>query len=99
LENSPDPSDAKRNKSGASMSDLEKFAALKKKVATMQRNADKAQGALDRLQSELEEEFDCKTIEEAEKLLKRLVKDEKAAGKAFSKALAKFEEDWSEDLS
>lgn len=81
------------------MSDLEKFAALKKKVTTLQRDADKAQGALDRLQAELAEEFECETIEAAEKLLKRLVKEEKAAGKAFSKALTKFEEDWSEDLS
>ena len=80
------------------MSELEKLARLKKKAATLQREADKAQGRLESLQAQLKEDFDCDTVKEAETLLEELEAEEKAAGKAFKKALAKFEKEWGEVL-
>ena len=47
---------------------------------------------------QLKDEFDCETLEEAQKLLKELEKDEIKAKEKFDRAVTRFEEKWEEKL-
>jgi uncharacterized protein YecE (DUF72 family) len=71
---------------------LDKFNNLKKKAELAQREADKAQGALDQILFQLSEEFNCDNLEDAEKLCEKLAKEEEKAKANFNKALADFKE-------
>lgn len=76
------------------MDDLEKFTRLKAKVASMAREADKARGALDRIMEQLNEEFGCSSVKQAEKLLAKLEREREEAERTARRALKKFEEEW-----
>lgn len=76
------------------MSSVEKFTRLKKQVVRVQREADKAQGALDEIMKRLRKEFGSKTLVEAEKLLKRFTKEEKELERQFTKDFRSFEKKW-----
>ncbi len=80
------------------MIDLKQYNELKKKVDRLQRDADRAQGALDKLMDELKDEFSCGTLEEAEKMLAGLEKKAEKAERDYVRKLAAFEEKWSEVL-
>ena len=71
---------------------LKRFTALKQKAEDAQREADKAQGALDQLKERLKKEFQCCSLKDAESLLRNLEKEEKEAEREFDKALAEFED-------
>lgn len=73
---------------------IERLGKLRKKVDALQRDSDRAQGVLDQTLKQLREEFGCDSIEEGEKLLKKLEKKEASARAAFEEALAEFEEKW-----
>jgi len=76
------------------MDELREIARLKKEVRDQQREADKAQGSLDRLFEELKKEFECGTLKKAEAKLINLRREEARAKKAFLAALEKFTEEW-----
>jgi len=78
---------------------LDRYRKLKADVDRCQREADRAEGALSQLMAKLEEEFGCKSLKEAEKLLVKLRKESKKAEKEFGEALNEFEEKWEEVLS
>lgn len=76
------------------MSDLERLTELKAKLGKLQQQRDKSQGVLDRVLSELQEEFACDSLEAAEALLKTVEgKRDEAEGK-FKKAMRMFEKRW-----
>jgi len=80
------------------MSDLEKLTRLKKKAEAAQREADKAQGALDQILYQLLDEFECKSLKAAKKLLTEIQGKEQEAQETFQEALTEFEEEWGEAL-
>ncbi len=78
---------------------IDDYEALKRKIAALQRDKDKAEGALEQTLAKLKEDFSVDSIKAAKALLEEL---EKKRNKAFSKyQLEKkaFEEKWSDVLS
>lgn len=76
------------------MSRADKYLELKKQVDAAQKKADKAQGAYDQIKKQLKSEFGCSSIVEAEKLLKKLNKQEKELGKEFDDAYQRYTKEW-----
>ena len=54
---------------------VDRYKELKSKVDGLQREADKAEGALGQAMAELKEKHGCKTLEEAEKLAAKKAKE------------------------
>ena len=80
------------------MIDLSRYKSLKAEVDKLQRETDRAEGALAQLMKRLQSEYNCKTLEQAEKQLKKLQKESQAAEDEYNEALSDFEEQWSEML-
>jgi len=78
--------------------DLRRYEQLKQKVDQYQREADRAAGALAQLLERLKEEFGCDSIEEAEKLARKLKKERDKTEKEFAEALEEFETEWGGEL-
>jgi predicted nucleic acid-binding Zn-ribbon protein len=74
--------------------DLKRYQYLKESVDDLQRESDRAEGALTQLMKELKAEFDCNSLDEAESLLKKTVKEVKQAEQTFEDAVDEFEEEW-----
>lgn len=81
-----------------SMDTLARIAKLKEEIASTQREADKAQGVLERIHEQLREEFGCESVTDAERLLRKLARDERKAQARLRKRIAAFEEEWSDLL-
>ena len=77
---------------------INKFQTLKKKVERLQRESDRASGALAQAEIQLKENFGCKTLKEAETKLRELEKQEDKAKENYEKAVSKFEGDWENEL-
>ena len=67
---------------------------LRTKVERLQRESDRAAGALTQALKRLKDEFQCSSLEDAEKKLKELKKEEAKAKDAFDESLTKFTKDW-----
>lgn len=80
------------------MSDLKELTDLKKKVEKLQRESDRAEGALSEIKKQLKKEFDCDSLSAAKKLLITLEKKESKAKAKFTKALESFKEEWKDLL-
>lgn len=81
------------------MSDeLERFQQLKQDILEQQREADKAQGALDSVMKQLKQEFGCATLKEAKDLLQIISAKEKEAKLKFAKKLDRFLKKWKKVL-
>ncbi len=78
---------------------LKQYNKWKKRVEELQTEADKAEGKLEQLMTELKDDFECEDLEEAEDLLEGLRKDEVKAQHAYEKESAKFEKEWEEVLN
>lgn len=78
---------------------LDDYTNLKQKVDRLQRESDKAAGALEQLKSQLRKEFECSSLEEAKSLLAKLEREEVKAKKEFETAMAEFEVKWSSVLT
>jgi len=76
----------------------EEFDALKKKVERCQREADRAQGAYEQQMKKLEEDFGCKSIEEAEEKLSEIHAQLKEAELTFESEFNAFNEKWGDLL-
>ncbi len=77
---------------------LKKYMRLRKDVETAQQRADRAQGALDQLMKNLEKDFKCTTLKQAQKKLTNLQEQEEEMKKDFMEAMEKFEEKWEDKL-
>ena len=73
---------------------LQQFNELKEKMEGLKAEANRAEGALSQLRSQLKKEFDVGTFKEAEALLNKLEREEKTAEKEYESALKDFEEKW-----
>jgi type II secretory pathway component PulJ len=80
------------------MLDLKRFQSLQERVEELQREASKAQGALEQLKKDLKKEFGCKTIKAAKVVLKKLEWEEQQKEQEFALLLAEFEEQFGEVL-
>lgn len=77
---------------------VERYLAAKRLAEKAQREQDRAAGVLDGLLTRLSKEFGCDSIELAKKLHIKLQAELKKAELALQKALAAFEEKWSDRL-
>lgn len=78
--------------------DIKKFQELKSRVEEATREKNKATGVLETLKEELQNEFGCKTIKEAKKLLKELQAKQRKAENQFNRELEDFEKEFGEDM-
>lgn len=67
---------------------------LKEEVENAKTAAARAAGALDSLKTRLKEDFDCASLEEAEKKLKELEEKKARTQSAFEKAMKDYEKKW-----
>ena len=74
------------------------FNRLKRQLKDLQSDVDRADGALEETMKSIESEFDCTTIEEAEKLLEKLEAEAERLDKEFADQLEEFKEDWEDSL-
>lgn len=76
------------------MNDLEKYLQIKKEAEQAEREAARAEGALHQTLQGLRKAYDCKTIEDAEKMLKDLKRKRDEAKTLFDKQMRLFEKKW-----
>lgn len=62
-----------------------------------QQKADQAEGALSEVMKQLKHEFNCSTLDQAKKELKRRKRQAADSKEKFDAALEKFEEDWPDE--
>ena len=80
------------------MISVDRFNELKKSADDARRAAAQAEGAQRQLMQQLADEFDCQTLETAERKAAKLEKEAKAAERRAEELLAEFEETWGEKL-
>jgi len=74
------------------------FLQLKEKIARLQKEKDRADGALQRVMKEIREKHGVESLREAEKQLQKLRTKKEKASARFQKASGEFEEKWSDRL-
>ena len=77
---------------------LKKYMGLKKDVEVSQQRKDRSQGALDQLMKNLEKDFKCTTLKQAQKKLTNLQEQEEEVKEEFVEAMEEFEEKWEDKL-
>lgn len=78
--------------------DLKKLAQLREQVDSMQRESDRAEGALQQILTQLKEEYGCKNLDEAEGLLASLREKLTETEEEYEGALEKFQKKWGSAL-
>ena len=78
---------------------LQQYLDLKEKADDLRRDAEKSAGALELLEKKLKEEFDCKSLKEAQLLLERMEQDQERAEMEFSRAADEFKDAWEKQWS
>ena len=78
--------------------DVARYEELKSEVDSLQRKADRSEGALAQLMERLKDEFGCDSLKKAEKLSAKLKLEASKAEEEYSEALERFEEKWEEVL-
>jgi len=76
------------------MISIDRYQELQDSVNKKQQKLDRSKGALSQMEERLKNEFDCDSVEQAEKLLKKLEKEAAVAEKAFQKSFEAFEKEW-----
>ena len=74
------------------------YTALARRADELRQKADKASGVLERIRTELRNEFGCKTIAAAEKLADEFRKEKKVAEQRLEKLVAEFRKKWGDRL-
>ena len=80
------------------MTVLKDYTNLKENVEEAEREANKAEGALEQVMKRLKKEFGCTTLEAADKKYGKMKKQAESAKEKFEKAVEEFEEKWSDEL-
>ena len=81
------------------MPKLDKYIRLKESVESAQQEADQAEGAEKEVMKQIKDEFNCRTLGDAQRELKRMRKQEVASKAKFDNAFEQFEEDWPDNES
>lgn len=76
----------------------QEYRELKRKAEAARQARDRASGQLDATMERLAGEFECNTVEKAEKLATRLKKDAAKAEATYDAAVVTFEEAWDDQL-
>jgi hypothetical protein len=74
-----------------------KFRELKQAHESARTEAERAEGALIQLMSQLKSEFDCDTLEEAQEKLRKLQKQQAREQTELAVAIAEYEKKWNHD--
>lgn len=74
--------------------DIDEYRKIKRDLDVARQEADKAKGAYESEMKRLAEGFDCKTIKQAEKLLKGMESEGETLAKEYNEKLAEFREKW-----
>lgn len=80
------------------MSNLDAVAKIKKTVASLQRDADRAEASLEILHAQLASEFGCESIDDAKDILERLTRKESKLRKKLKRNTQEFEDKWKDLL-
>ena len=72
---------------------------IKDKAAKLRQEMDRAQGSLDRVKTQIENEFGVKSLEEAREKLTELETEKDKLEVEFSSAAGEFEKKWGDKLS
>lgn len=80
------------------MADIKDLERLKRLVESEQRQRDKAQGRYEAVMDELRREYGCDSLEDAEKLKKKLDRQAEAAKQEAERALAEFKREFGKEL-
>jgi len=80
------------------MIDVKEFERLRSDVSRLQREADKAAGAHAEQMKQLKKEFGCETLEDAERLLRKLEREAAKAEAKYVDALDRFRSKWNKEL-
>ena len=80
------------------MINLKEYEKLKARVDSLARDKARAEGALKQLLTQMEEEFNCKTLKGAEKKLKQLEQEAAQATEDFHTRLKEIVEEWEDKL-
>ena len=67
---------------------------LKDERDKLQREADRAEGALQQIRERLQQEFEVSSLKEAERLLRKLEKEEQEAEREAEEKLTEYQEKW-----
>jgi len=78
--------------------DAKEFLRLKEKIARLQKERDRAEGALQRVMKEFREKYGIEDLQEAEDRLRKLQSKKEKASARFQKASREFEEKWGDRL-
>ena len=78
--------------------DLDEFNRLKSKAENLKVQAERAQGALEQNMKQLQEEFECESVEEARVLLEELAEEKEKIEASYEKALDTFKVTWGDKL-
>jgi len=81
------------------MPTIEDVEELKAIAEQRRQEADRAEGELEGLRKRLKKEFECDSIEEAEKLLEEFQEKEAKAKKDFEVSYIDFQEKWESTLT
>ena len=81
------------------MTPLQRFLKLKDKAESLQRQQDRTDGELSQLMTRLQEETGCKSLEEAERLQKKLERERQEAERDYLKVEADFNKQWGGKLT
>jgi hypothetical protein len=80
------------------MIDEEQYKVLSQQLQRFQRKKDEATGALKQLQEILRKDFDCSTVEQGQKLLKRLQREQASLELEAEKEYVKFQQKYGKRL-
>ena len=81
------------------MDNLEKYTSLQKQLDRITEEINKREGALMRINDELESEFGVKTMKAATTLLKKMKKENETEERLLEGLRSKFEERWGDVLT
>jgi predicted nucleic acid-binding Zn-ribbon protein len=77
---------------------VSRYEALKRRIEQERKEAERAEGAIAQIKRDLRSGFGCKTIEDAEQLLKRLERDVQADEKELQAKIEELEEKYGDEL-
>ena len=76
------------------MMTVEEYESLKDEVDSFQSSLEQKRGELKQILKTMKEEFNCSTVEEAEKLLEELEAEQESLNKKLEKKTADLKEKW-----
>lgn len=77
---------------------MSRYTAIKERIKGIDESINRTRFRLEQIDEQLIKEFKCKTVADAEKLLKRLETEAEDLESKIDKALAKFDEEYGDQL-